>query len=117
MKFHYFAQLLVDSNCLLLILKMFGLQEVSTLVRTRNEIVNFKYETAPLMSEIVPADLATTVSSGIVPWQLPTIQHCHDRTMRFTQIHAQRLRRLPHLPRTIQQESQQQQQKGERPKL
>lgn len=37
MKFHYLSQLLVDSNCLLLILKMFGLQEVSTLVKTKNE--------------------------------------------------------------------------------
>ncbi|GAA6059340.1 hypothetical protein JCM10212_003238 [Sporobolomyces blumeae] len=37
MKFHYFSQLLVDSNCLLLILKMFGLQEVSTLVRVRHD--------------------------------------------------------------------------------
>lgn len=37
MKFHYLAQLLVDSNCLLLILKMFGLQEVATQVKTKNE--------------------------------------------------------------------------------
>ncbi|KAM0755828.1 hypothetical protein T439DRAFT_13398 [Meredithblackwellia eburnea MCA 4105] len=37
MKFHYLSQLLVDSNCLLLILKMFGLQEVSTSVKTKNE--------------------------------------------------------------------------------
>ncbi|GAA5863667.1 hypothetical protein JCM1840_000097 [Sporobolomyces johnsonii] len=37
MKFHYFSQLLVDSNCLLLILKMFGLQEVSTLVRVKHD--------------------------------------------------------------------------------
>ncbi|GAA6035376.1 hypothetical protein JCM8097_008842 [Rhodosporidiobolus ruineniae] len=38
MKFHYFSQLLVDSNCLLLILKMFGLQEVSTLVRIKHDV-------------------------------------------------------------------------------
>lgn len=37
MKFHYLSQLLVDSNCLLLILKMFGLQEVSTSVRMKND--------------------------------------------------------------------------------
>ncbi|SCV68896.1 BQ2448_1017 [Microbotryum intermedium] len=37
MKFHYLSQLLVDSNCLLLILKMFGLQEVSTSVKTKND--------------------------------------------------------------------------------
>ncbi|BGP36956.1 Factor arrest protein 11 [Rhodotorula kratochvilovae] len=37
MKFHYFSQLLVDSNCLLLILKMFGMQEVSTLVRVKHD--------------------------------------------------------------------------------
>ena len=43
MKFHYFAQLLVDSNCLLLILKLFGLQEVSNQVRIRNEVEHLKY--------------------------------------------------------------------------
>ena len=32
MKFHHLGLLLLDSNCLLLILKMFGLQEVSTLI-------------------------------------------------------------------------------------
>ncbi|KAI7949422.1 hypothetical protein MJO28_008243 [Puccinia striiformis f. sp. tritici] len=37
MKFHYLAQLLVDSNCLLLILKMFALQEVAVQVKTKNE--------------------------------------------------------------------------------
>lgn len=42
MKFHYLAHLLVDSNCLLLILKMFGLQEVSSQVRLRNEIEDWK---------------------------------------------------------------------------
>lgn len=42
MKFHYLSHLLVDSNCLLLILKMFGLQEVSTQVSTRNEAEDWK---------------------------------------------------------------------------
>jgi hypothetical protein len=42
MKFHYLAHLLVDSNCLLLILKMFGLQEVSNQVRMRNEVEEWK---------------------------------------------------------------------------
>ncbi|KAF8528832.1 hypothetical protein BU17DRAFT_36782 [Hysterangium stoloniferum] len=37
MKFHHLGQLLLDSNCLLLILKMFGLQEVSTTVIAKNE--------------------------------------------------------------------------------
>ncbi|KIJ37340.1 hypothetical protein M422DRAFT_69303 [Sphaerobolus stellatus SS14] len=37
MKFHHFGQLLLDSNCLLLILKMFGLQEVSTTVITKTD--------------------------------------------------------------------------------
>jgi hypothetical protein len=32
MKFHHLGQLLLDTNCLLLILKMFGLQEVSVSV-------------------------------------------------------------------------------------
>lgn len=43
MKFHHFGQLLLDSNCLLLILKMFGLQEVATTVVAKNESVDHKY--------------------------------------------------------------------------
>ncbi|KAK4332505.1 Factor arrest protein 11 [Rhodotorula toruloides] len=43
MKFHYFSQLLVDSNCLLLILKMFGMQEVSTLVRIKHEKPDYNF--------------------------------------------------------------------------
>jgi hypothetical protein len=35
MKFHHLGQLLLDTNCLLLILKMFGLQEVSVSVVSR----------------------------------------------------------------------------------
>ena len=42
MKFNYLAHLLVDSNCLLLILKMFGLQEVSNQVRVKNEVDEWK---------------------------------------------------------------------------
>lgn len=42
MKFHYLAHLLVDSNCLLLVLKMFGLQEVSNQVRMKNEVEEWK---------------------------------------------------------------------------
>lgn len=37
MKFHHLGQLLLDSNCLLIVLKMFGLQEVATLVATKND--------------------------------------------------------------------------------
>ncbi|KAK4703245.1 hypothetical protein P7C70_g2979, partial [Phenoliferia sp. Uapishka_3] len=43
MKFHYLSQLLVDSNCLLLILKMFGLQEVSTSVKTKNDRADYSF--------------------------------------------------------------------------
>ncbi|KAE9406015.1 hypothetical protein BT96DRAFT_852276 [Gymnopus androsaceus JB14] len=35
MKFHHLGQLLLDTNCLLLLLKMFGLQEVSTALVSR----------------------------------------------------------------------------------
>ena len=42
MKFNYISQLLVDSNCILLILKMFGLQEVMTQVKMKNEVEDFK---------------------------------------------------------------------------
>jgi hypothetical protein len=43
MKFQYFAQLLVDSNCLLLILKIFGLQEVAVQVRLKHEVADYKW--------------------------------------------------------------------------
>jgi len=38
LKFEYVSQLLVDSNCLLLILKMFGLQDVSLTIKAKNEV-------------------------------------------------------------------------------
>lgn len=38
MKFHHLGQLLLDSNCLLLVLKMFGLQEVASTVIAKNDI-------------------------------------------------------------------------------
>ena len=41
MKFNYLSQVLVDSNALLLILKIFGLQELAHAVKTKNEAENF----------------------------------------------------------------------------
>lgn len=43
MKFNFISQLLVDSNCLLLILKMFGLTEINNQVKVVNEIPNFNF--------------------------------------------------------------------------
>jgi hypothetical protein len=37
LKFHYLAQLLFDSNCLLLVLKMFGLTDLSAAIQPKNE--------------------------------------------------------------------------------
>lgn len=45
MKFHHLGQLLLDSNCLLIVLKMFGLQEVATVVATKNDSPDHKYVT------------------------------------------------------------------------
>jgi hypothetical protein len=42
LKFHYFAQLLFDSNCLLLVLKMFGLSDVATAVQSKHEWDDYK---------------------------------------------------------------------------
>ncbi len=42
MKFHHLGQLLLDSNCLLLILKMFGLQEVANTVSMKTELPDQK---------------------------------------------------------------------------
>lgn len=43
LKFHHLSQFLVDSNCMLLVLKMFGLQEVANSVRATNEVPNFNF--------------------------------------------------------------------------
>lgn len=42
MKFHHLGQLLLDTNCLLLILKMFGLQEVSASVISKADSPDHK---------------------------------------------------------------------------
>ncbi|CDU22787.1 related to FAR11-protein involved in recovery from cell cycle arrest in response to pheromone [Sporisorium scitamineum] len=43
MKFNYLSQVLVDSNVLLLILKIFGLQEIAHGVKTKNEADDFRF--------------------------------------------------------------------------
>ncbi|CAG8570418.1 9115_t:CDS:10 [Funneliformis caledonium] len=43
LKFEYVSQLLVESNCLLLILKMFGLQDVSLTIKARNEVEDLNF--------------------------------------------------------------------------
>ena len=43
MKFHHLGQILLDTNCLLLILKMFGLQEVAHTVVSKADAPEFKY--------------------------------------------------------------------------
>ena len=42
MKFHHLGQILLDTNCLLLILKMFGLQEVAHTVVSKADAPDFK---------------------------------------------------------------------------
>ncbi|ELU45442.1 DUF3402 domain-containing protein [Rhizoctonia solani AG-1 IA] len=44
MKFHHLGQLLLDSNCILLVLKMFGMQEVSNVIVAKNDIPGLKLE-------------------------------------------------------------------------
>ena len=44
MKFHHLGQHLLDTNCLLLILKMFGLQEVSVSVASKADAPENKYD-------------------------------------------------------------------------
>ncbi|CAO1620697.1 unnamed protein product [Parajaminaea phylloscopi] len=43
LKFHHLSQFLVDSNCMLLVLKMFGLQEVANKVRSINEVPAYNF--------------------------------------------------------------------------
>lgn len=42
MKFHHLGQLLLDTNCLLLVMKMFGLQDVSASIVSKAESPNNK---------------------------------------------------------------------------
>ena len=44
MKFHHLGQLLLETNCLLLILKMFGMQEVAITVVSKADSPENKYE-------------------------------------------------------------------------
>lgn len=43
MKFHHLGQLLLDTNCLLLLLKMFGLQEIPTALVSKADSPENKY--------------------------------------------------------------------------
>ena len=43
MKFHHLGQLLLDTNCLLLVMKMFGMQDVSTTVISKADWSDEKY--------------------------------------------------------------------------
>ncbi|WVW83665.1 hypothetical protein I302_105686 [Kwoniella bestiolae CBS 10118] len=43
LKFHYFAQLLFDSNCALLVLKMFGLTDLLNIVQTKHEVEDLNF--------------------------------------------------------------------------
>ena len=75
MKFHHFGQLLLDSNCLLLILKMFGLQEVSTTVVAKNESPDHK--SVPVSHILVL--LFTVAATQLLPILLPEFcQECAD---------------------------------------
>ncbi|TIB92938.1 hypothetical protein E3Q19_01690 [Wallemia mellicola] len=44
MKFQWLSTLLVDSNCILLMLKMYGFQDVVTMMRTQHEVEELKPE-------------------------------------------------------------------------
>jgi hypothetical protein len=50
MKFHHLGGSLLDTNCLLLILKMFGLQEVAQTVVSKADSPDNKYDYHPLAS-------------------------------------------------------------------
>jgi hypothetical protein len=43
MKFHHLGQILLDTNCLLLILKIFGMQEVSASVVSKADSPENEY--------------------------------------------------------------------------
>lgn len=54
MKFHHLGQILLDTNCLLLILKMLGLQEISQTVVSKADSPDNKYVTpVPIFCHIL----------------------------------------------------------------
>lgn len=61
MKFHYLAQLLVDLDCLLLMLRMLGLKEVAVQVQTQNKCEDHNWVSWLFMTSVhsvLPAVLA-----------------------------------------------------------
>lgn len=49
MKFHHLGQLLLDTNCLLLVMKMFGMQDVSMTVVSKADSPDNKYVVTPII--------------------------------------------------------------------
>jgi Domain of unknown function (DUF3402) len=59
MKFHHLGQHLLDTNCLLLILKMFGLQEVAQTVATKADSPENKFVFYALPIPVMLTDIAS----------------------------------------------------------
>ena len=55
MKFHHLGQLLLDTNCLLLVMKMFGMQDVSTTVVSKADSPDNKYARLHLRAQYIEA--------------------------------------------------------------
>jgi len=92
LKFEYLSQMLLDSNVLLLILKLFGLQEVGQTTRWRSEahpfglfeycrVVGHYGSTATPQSILEGADLRIGNVWEAYPDDLPRLQHTPERGM------------------------------------
>ena len=77
MKLHYLGQLFLDNNCLLLILKMFTVQEVASTVMSKAESLENKYYSLKLYRriELIALRLLSALpsvleaSSSKAPWE------------------------------------------------
>lgn len=74
MKFHYLGQQLLDSNCLLLVMKMFGMQDLSMVVVSKCELPELKcvipflvHPSFVTLTNRVPLKVSSAIASNISP--------------------------------------------------
>ena len=70
MKFHHLGQLLLDTNCLLLVMKMFGMQDVSMTVVSKADSPDNKYACYHTLLITIGIDILIYKLLSILPYSL-----------------------------------------------
>ncbi|KAL1919340.1 uncharacterized protein VTP21DRAFT_2033 [Calcarisporiella thermophila] len=89
LKFEYICQLLVDSNCLLLILKMFGLQDILTTTSANNEIKSMNFFNLCTNNILAKAEVVSGGAQQILSAFLPSNDITQDSTQNETRLQTQ----------------------------